>query len=77
MPKYWRKQIFTHGRFPEGGQKQETEREKKEKGLSDSNNKGQAMHGARKPPGPKITALYFTYNNLILKIVEYCPIIII
>ena len=22
MPKYWGKQIFTHGRFPEGGEKQ-------------------------------------------------------
>ena len=31
MPKYWGKQIFTHGRFPEVGQNQKTEREKKEK----------------------------------------------
>ena len=31
MPKYWGKQIFTHGRFPEVGQKQKTEREKKRK----------------------------------------------
>ena len=28
MPKYCGKQIFTHGRFPEVGQKQKTEREK-------------------------------------------------
>ena len=28
MPKYWGKQIFTHRRFPEVGQKQKTEREK-------------------------------------------------
>ena len=27
MPKYWGKQIFTHGSFPEVGQKQKTERE--------------------------------------------------
>ena len=26
MPKYWGKQIFAHGRFPEVGQKQKTER---------------------------------------------------
>ena len=26
MPKYWGKQIFTHGRFPEVGQKQKTEK---------------------------------------------------
>ena len=31
MPKYWRKQIFAHGRFPEVGQKQKTERKRKEK----------------------------------------------
>ena len=31
MPKYWGKQIFAHGRFPEVGQKQKTERKKKRK----------------------------------------------
>ena len=31
MPKYWGKQIVTHRRFPEGGQKQKTEREEKKK----------------------------------------------
>ena len=31
MPKYWGKQIFTHGRFPEVGQKQKTERKRREK----------------------------------------------
>ena len=29
MPKYWGKQIFTHGRFPEVGQKQKTKKENK------------------------------------------------
>ena len=29
MPKYWGKQIFAYGRFPEVGQKQKAEREKK------------------------------------------------
>ena len=28
MPKYWGKQIFTHGSFPEVGQKQKTEGKK-------------------------------------------------
>ena len=46
MPKYWGKQIFTHGRFPEVGHRQKTERE--EERLNDGNNKGQATHGARK-----------------------------
>ena len=39
MPKYWGKQIFTHGRFPEVGQKQKTEkkeRKKKRKGKKKS-----------------------------------------
>ena len=31
MPKYWGKQIFTHGRFSEVGQKQKTERKEREK----------------------------------------------
>ena len=47
MPKYWGKQIFTHARFPEVGQKQKTER-KREKKKDDGNNNGQAMHGAPK-----------------------------
>ena len=29
MAKYWAKQIFVHGSFPEVGEKQKTEREKK------------------------------------------------
>ena len=29
MSKYWGKQIFTHGRFPEVGQKQKTEKKKR------------------------------------------------
>ena len=42
MPKYWGKQIFTHGRFPEVGQKQKTERKREEeRRLNDGNNNGQ------------------------------------
>ena len=52
MPKYWGKQIFAQGRFPEVGQKQKTGRERKER-LNDGNNNGQATHGACKPLGPK------------------------
>ena len=48
MTKYWGKQIFRHGRFPEVGQKQKTERKKERKRPNDGNNNGQAMHGARK-----------------------------
>ena len=44
MPKHWGKQIFTHGRFPEVGQKQKTEKIR----MSHA-----STHGARKPPGPK------------------------
>ena len=31
MPKYWGKQIFAHRRFPEVGEKQKMEKEKKKK----------------------------------------------
>ena len=34
MPKYWGKQTFAHGRFPEVGQKQKTEREGGKKGKN-------------------------------------------
>ena len=60
MPKYWVKNYFTHGRFPEVGQKQKTEKEKKKerKKDNDGNNNGklcmatppQVAHA--KPPGP-------------------------
>ena len=60
MPKYWGKQIFTHGSFPEVGQKQKTEREKRKKErLNDGNNNGQLRIATpprvahAKPPGPK------------------------
>ena len=71
MPKYWGKQIFTLGRFPEVGQKQKTEREKKEEKerLNDGNIITMAKlrmvhastHGARKPPGPKQYDVINTY----------------
>ena len=52
MQKYWGKQILTHGRFPEVGQKQKTERKeikkKKKERVNDGNKNGQATHGARK-----------------------------
>ena len=53
MPKYWGKQIFADGRFPEVGKKQKTEREKKtnkkeKRRPNDGDNNGQATHGARK-----------------------------
>ena len=58
MPKYWVKNYFAHGRFPEVGQKQKTEkkkkRERKRERLNDGDNNGQATHGARKPPGPTL-----------------------
>ena len=48
-PKYWRENYFAHGRFPEVGQKQKTERKKEEEErLNDGDNNGQATHGARK-----------------------------
>ena len=49
MPKYWGKQIFAHGRFPEVGKTQKTgEKERKKERLNNGDNNGQATHGARK-----------------------------
>ena len=66
MPKYWGKQIFTHGRFPEVGQKQKTEGKKRKKKREKERKLVITMallrmahastHGACKPPGPKIYA---------------------
>ena len=39
--------MFSLWRFPEVGQKQKTEKKKRET-LNDGNNNGQATHGARK-----------------------------
>ena len=50
MPKYYGKQIFTHGRFPEVGEKEKTGKKKKKKRerAKVGDNNGQATHGARK-----------------------------
>ena len=52
-----------HRRFPDVGQKQKTEKKKEKKRrkkerLNDGNNNGQATHGARKPPGPKVISIF-------------------
>ena len=47
MPKYWGGNYFAHGRFPEVGQKQKTEKKEEER-LNDGKNNGQATHGTRK-----------------------------
>ena len=41
MPKYWVKNYFAHGRFPEVGQKQKTEKKRKRRRLNDGDNNGQ------------------------------------
>ena len=41
MPKYWGKQIFSHGCFPKVGQKQKTEKERKKERLKVGNKNGQ------------------------------------
>ena len=46
MPKYWVKNYFAHGSFPEVGQKQKTkgkkEKKKRRERLNDGDNNGQA-----------------------------------
>ena len=63
MPKYWVKIYFAHGRFPEVGQKQKTEKKKEREKEREKERKlvktmaklrmaHASTHGARKPPGP-------------------------
>ena len=61
MPKYWVKNYFAHGSFPEVGRKQKTE--KKRERLNDGDNNGQATHGARKPPGPTMASFASVHHN--------------
>ena len=66
MPKYWMKNYFAHGRFPEVGQKQKTEKRERErerklvKTMAKLGIAHASTHGARKPPGPKksISVIY-------------------
>ena len=59
MPKYWGKQIFTHGRFPQVGQKQKAKRKERRRPKVGKNN-GQLgianaiSGGARKAAWAKI-----------------------
>ena len=58
MPKYWGKQIFAHGRFPEMGQKQKMEKKKERPKVG--NNIGQL----RKPPGPIFVQIFSSIGYL-------------
>ena len=63
MPKYWVKNYFAHGSFPEVGQKQKTEKKERKREREKDRKLVKTMaklrmahastHGARKPPGPK------------------------
>ena len=51
MPKYWCKNYFAHGSFPELDKQQKTEKKKKReerKRPKVGDNNGQATHGAHK-----------------------------
>ena len=63
MPKYWVKNYFAHGRFPEVGQKQKTEGKKRRERLNDGNNNGQATHGARMARASRLGQLLLSQPN--------------
>ena len=48
--------------------------ERKTERLNDGNSNGQAMHGARKPPGPICSSIFFMYI-FILSLSEFILII--
>ena len=80
MPKYWVKNYFAHGRFPEVGQKKKTEKKKRKREkerMNNGDNNGQATHGERKHAwrsqaawANKIT--YLTPKINIPKIADQC-----
>ena len=55
MPKYWGKQIFSLGSFPEVGQKRREKRRRK-KSLNDGNNNGQLRIANYTSCGARIAA---------------------
>ena len=72
MPKYWGKQIFTHGRFPEVGQKQKTEKkkekERKKERLNNGDNNGHSLSLS-----PNIIYLFYSYYSFgVINIVNGC-----
>ena len=82
MSKYWGKQIFAHGRFPEVGQKQKTEkkRESEKERLNNGNYNGQATNGTRKHAWRTQTtwANFSHFNvNSVLNLIFHCPMRII
>ena len=51
-----------------GSEAKDGEREKKKERLNDCNNNGQATHGARKLPGPKVFTIFlYIYNHKLFK----------
>ena len=67
MPKYWEKQIFTHGSFPEVGQKQKTEKRKR-RGPNNGNNNGQLrIANAKSASGGR---LVLCQHNIVMRIVD-------
>ena len=65
--------LFRTWEFPRSGSKAkdgEKRGERKKERLNDGNNNGQAMHGARKPPGP-ITILISSKCLVVINITAY------
>ena len=75
MPKYWGKQIFAHGRFPEVGQKQKTEEKKEEQKLVITMAKLRMAHAstlaASKPPWPK--SAFYGHHSVAGAWTNPCP----
>ena len=70
MPKYWGKQIFTHGSFPEVGQNQKTERKRKKERIAKVGNNNDRLCsanatscGARKAAWANIKLIFLYFNR--------------
>ena len=63
MPKYWGKQIFTHRRFPEVGQKQMTEKEK-EKEKKEKKKREREKRKKKKSVALQTQLVFFAFDPL-------------
>ena len=70
MPKYWGKQIFTNGSFPEVGQKQKTE--KKERRANVGNNNGQLRIANATSGGARKVAWANIERKLVITMAKLC-----
>ena len=70
MPKYWGKQTFTHGKFPQSGPKAKDREKQRKRREKVGNNNGQLRIATPPPvahaklPGPRFSKVHTLSNSL-------------